>query len=64
MRAFRFSVCLAATALLTLSVASGHAQTKTTGLALSNDKPIQIESDNLEIREQEKKALDRVKSKK
>ena len=27
------------------------------GLELSNDKPIQIESDNLEIREQEKKAL-------
>ena len=57
MRAFRFSVCLAATALLTLGIATGHAQTKATGLALSNDKPIQIESDNLEIREQEKKAM-------
>jgi lipopolysaccharide export system protein LptA len=57
MRAFRYSVCLAATAFLTLGVATGHTQTKSTGLALSNDKPIQIESDNLEIREQEKKAL-------
>jgi lipopolysaccharide export system protein LptA len=57
MRAFRYSVCLAATALLTLGIATSHAQTKNTGLALSNDKPIQIESDNLEIREQEKKAL-------
>ncbi len=27
------------------------------GFALSNDKPIQIESDNLQLREQEKKAL-------
>ncbi|UVC09087.1 hypothetical protein IHQ71_00150 [Rhizobium sp. TH2] len=57
MRAFRYSACLAATALLTLGVATSHAQTTSTGLALSNDKPIQIESDNLEIREQEKKAL-------
>lgn len=57
MRAFRFSTFCAAAAILALGVAAGHAQTRATGLALSNDKPIQIESDNLEIREQERKAL-------
>jgi lipopolysaccharide export system protein LptA len=57
MRAFRFSILCATAAILALGAAGGHAQTRTTGLALTNDKPIQIESDNLEIREQEKKAL-------
>ena len=45
MRAFRFSAFCAAAAVLALGAASGHAQSRNTGLALSNDKPIQIESD-------------------
>ena len=58
MRAYRFSAFCAAAAILALGAGAGHAQsTRNSGLALSNDKPIQIESDNLEIREQEKKAL-------
>ena len=56
MRDFRYLVHLAAAAFLAIGTIAG-AQTTNTGLALSNDKPIQIESDNLEIREQEKKAL-------
>ena len=56
MRAFRIPAVLAvATVCLTASHAA-HAQSKNSGLALSNDKPIQIEADNLEIREQEKRA--------
>lgn len=45
-----------AIAAAALAAPAIHAQTRDSGLALSNDKPIQIESDNLEIREQEKKA--------
>ena len=56
MRDFRYLVHLAAAAFLVFGTIAS-AQTTNTGLALSNDKPIQIESDNLEIREQEKKAL-------
>lgn len=56
MRDFRYLVHLAAAAFLAIGTIAS-AQTTNTGLALSNDKPIQIESDNLEIREQEKKAL-------
>lgn len=56
MRDFRYLVHLAAAAFLAIGTVAS-AQTTNTGLALSNDKPIQIESDNLEIREQEKKAL-------
>ena len=57
MRAIRIPSMLAVvTAGLAVSYAAG-AQSKTdSSLALSNDKPIQIESDNLEIREQEKRA--------
>lgn len=41
-----------------LAVAQQQKTTTTVnGFKLSNDKPIQIESDNLQIREQEKKAL-------
>ena len=45
--------------LLVLSAPSAMAQQggRLTGLKLDGDKPIQIESDNLEIREQEKRAL-------
>jgi lipopolysaccharide export system protein LptA len=57
MRAIRIPALLA----VTLSVlALSHpvmAQSADSGLKLSNDKPIQIESDDLEIREQEKKAF-------
>ena len=59
MRAFRSPALLAAAAIFLASPAAqmqALAQSKDSGLALSNDKPIQIESDNLEIREQEKKA--------
>ena len=49
------AVLAVATVCLTASHAA-HAQSKNSGLALSNDKPIQIEADNLEIREQEKRA--------
>ncbi|MGV3553474.1 LptA/OstA family protein [Rhizobium sp.] len=55
------AICLPALlAVLLSAVAIGHpalAQSKNSGLKLANDKPIQIESDNLELREQEKKAL-------
>jgi lipopolysaccharide export system protein LptA len=57
MRALRIPAMLA---IVTVCLAAPHAveaQSKTdSSLALSNDKPIQIESDNLEIREQEKRA--------
>lgn len=55
-----FVLTTMACALLCLSAVSATAQERTSkmsGLALSNDKPIQIESDNLEIRDQEKRAL-------
>ena len=51
MRASAFSASLAIVAALSAGMVSAQAQTKATGLALSNDKPIQIGSDNLEIRE-------------
>lgn len=46
-------------ALIMMSAAAGAQQTSTTmgGMTLSNDKPIQIESDKLEIHDQEKQAL-------
>jgi len=59
MRAFRSPALLAVAAILlgsTVAPLQALAQSRDSGLALSNDKPIQIESDNLEIREQEKKA--------
>ena len=60
MRAFRSPALLAVAAAILLAAPAAQmqvlAQSKDSGLALSNDKPIQIESDNLEIREQEKKA--------
>ena len=52
-------VALAAVAMLA-AASPGDAQTRSSrmkGLALNNNQPIQIESDNLEIREQEKRAL-------
>jgi lipopolysaccharide export system protein LptA len=56
MRAFRIPAMLAvATICLTAPHADAQSK-KDSSLALSNDKPIQIESDNLEIREQEKRA--------
>jgi lipopolysaccharide export system protein LptA len=48
---------LAMTMFAALGASGTPAQTRDSGLALSNDKPIQIESDNLEIREQEKQAF-------
>jgi lipopolysaccharide export system protein LptA len=60
MRLLRLSACLAAAGFLALSAspAAVWAQASSIkGLSLSNNKPIQIESDKLEIHEQEKKAL-------
>lgn len=57
MRAFTIPALLAIAAATALPAPLTHAQTRDSGLALTNDKPIQIESDNLEIREQEKRAL-------
>jgi lipopolysaccharide export system protein LptA len=57
MRAFRIPAMLAVvTACLAASHGADAQSRKDSSLALSNDKPIQIESDNLEIREQEKRA--------
>lgn len=60
MRLLRLSACLAAAGCLAVALpaASAWAQASSIkGLSLSNNKPIQIESDKLEIREQEKRAL-------
>jgi lipopolysaccharide export system protein LptA len=60
MRLHRLSVCLATAALLAVSLSPIEAFAQASqikGMSLSNDKPIQIESDQLEIHEQEKKAL-------
>lgn len=60
MRLIRLSVCLAAAGLLAASLSPIAVLAQTSqikGLSLSNDKPIQIESDKLEIHEQEKKAF-------
>jgi lipopolysaccharide export system protein LptA len=57
MRAFRIPAMLAVVTACLAAPHAADAQSKTdSSLALSNDKPIQIESDNLEIREQEKRA--------
>lgn len=57
MRAIRIPALLAVV-LSSLSLSQPVlAQSANSGLKLSNDKPIQIESDDLEIREQEKKAF-------
>lgn len=57
MRAIRIPALLAVV-LSTIAISHpGFAQSANSGLKLSNDKPIQIESDDLEIREQEKKAF-------
>ena len=42
---------LLACALLTLAAVPAYAQTSSTGIKLDGDKPIQIESDKLEVRE-------------
>jgi lipopolysaccharide export system protein LptA len=55
---FRISVCAAS--LLVFAAAPAFAQTttsKTNGLKLSNDKPIQIESDALEVHDQDHQAM-------
>jgi lipopolysaccharide export system protein LptA len=57
MCAFRISALLAMATAIAIGAQPSLAQTRDDGLALSNDKPIQIESDDLEIREQEKKAF-------
>ena len=57
MRAIRIPAMLAVVTVCLAVPYAADAQSKTdSSLALSNDKPIQIESDNLEIREQEKRA--------
>jgi lipopolysaccharide export system protein LptA len=43
--------------LAAISVGASAQTPEKKGFALSNDKPIQIESDNLQLREQEKKAF-------
>jgi lipopolysaccharide export system protein LptA len=48
---------LLAIALLTFTAGSALAQTSNTGIKLDGDQPIQIESDKLEVREQENKAI-------
>ncbi len=48
---------LLAIALLTLAAGPAFAQTSSTGIKLDGDKPIQIESDKLEVLEQENKAI-------
>jgi lipopolysaccharide export system protein LptA len=52
-----FSASLAGFAAITAVAGAQDKSGTMKGLALSNDKPIQIESDKLEIREQEKRAL-------
>lgn len=57
---YRISVCLAAATLFAAAMTPASAQSTTSklnGLALSKDKPIQIESDHLEIHDQDKQAL-------
>lgn len=58
MRPSSLSVCLAAAGILLAASApiAGAQSSQVTGMRLSNEKPIQIESDKLEIHEQEKKA--------
>lgn len=58
MRLARSLASLSFLAVLAVISSGAHAQTtEKKGFALSNNKPIQIESDNLQLREQEKKAL-------
>lgn len=57
---FRFTACLAAVSLATAVAGPAFAQASTAkmnGLKLSKDQPIQIESDALEIHDQDKQAL-------
>lgn len=54
---FRSACLLAALLALAAPVLAQGASSQMEGLKLSNDKPIQIESDQLEIKEQEKTAL-------
>jgi lipopolysaccharide export system protein LptA len=58
MRLARALASLSFLAVLATLSSGAHAQTKEkNGFALSNNKPIQIESDSLQLREQEKKAF-------
>ena len=56
----KISASVLSAGLLCLALAAPAVAQNTTsqmsGMALSNDEPIQIESDQLEIKEQEKKA--------
>jgi lipopolysaccharide export system protein LptA len=57
---FRVTVCAATACLLAVTAAPAFAQSTTSkmnGMKLSKDKPIQIESDTLEIHDQDKQAL-------
>ncbi|MDB5523714.1 MAG: hypothetical protein JWM58_1477 [Rhizobium sp.] len=57
---FRITVCMAVASLFATAVTPVLAQdrsNKVEGLALSKNKPIQIEADKLEIHEQDKQAL-------
>ena len=57
---FRITVCMAVASLFATAITPALAQDKSTkvdGLALSKNKPIQIEADKLEIHEQDKQAL-------
>lgn len=57
---FRVTVCMAAATLFAAAMTPAFGQSSTSkinGLTLSKDKPIQIESDHLEIHDQDKQAL-------
>lgn len=57
---YHASVCVAAASLLAASLSPAFAQSSTSkidGLSMSKDQPIQIESDALEIHDQDKQAL-------
>lgn len=56
-RAFCLSAVVVAASLFAGPVFAQGASSQMEGLKLSNDKPIQIESDQLEIKEQEKTAV-------
>ncbi|TWF53070.1 LptA/OstA family protein [Neorhizobium alkalisoli] len=59
-RLHTFSAAVIAAGILSCGAIAAHAQTTSSsmpGMKLSNDQPIQIQSDQLEIKDQEKKAF-------
>ena len=54
--AYSLTAAMLASAVLAWPVQAQDTSSRMQGLELSNDKPIQIQSDKLEIREQENKA--------